>query len=132
MRLNQYQSRLEYRLISQTGPVHEPVFTMSVDVKGKTYEASGPSKRAAKLNVAIKGPLLTKNGKNPVMELNEKRRSLKYVVLKETGRSSAKSFVMQASLQHLAEQTNLCRCQCQSTICSFLNSNCNKVLLCIS
>ncbi|KAM4750677.1 interleukin enhancer-binding factor 3-like isoform 2-T4 [Anableps anableps] len=139
MRLNQYQSRLEYRLISQTGPVHEPVFTMSVDVKGKTYEASGPSKRAAKLNVAIKalkdlglptgleskselsgdtessqksdtaaastaaeevgqGPLLTKNGKNPVMELNEKRRSLKYVVLKETGRSSAKSFVMQVEV----------------------------------
>ncbi|XP_027872562.1 interleukin enhancer-binding factor 3a isoform X1 [Xiphophorus couchianus] len=139
MRLNQYQSRLEYRLISQTGPVHEPVFTMSVDVKGKTYEASGPSKRAAKLNVAIKalkdlglptgleskselsgdtessqksdsaaastasdeigqGPLLTKNGKNPVMELNEKRRSLKYVVLKETGRSSAKSFIMQVEV----------------------------------
>lgn len=58
MRLNQYQSRLEYRLISQTGPVHEPVFTMSVDVKGKTYEASGPSKRAAKLNVAIKVKLI--------------------------------------------------------------------------
>lgn len=54
MRLNQYQTRLEYRLVSQTGPVHEPVFTMSVEVKGKTYEASGPSKRAAKLNVAIK------------------------------------------------------------------------------
>ncbi|XP_015248851.1 PREDICTED: interleukin enhancer-binding factor 3-like isoform X2 [Cyprinodon variegatus] len=138
MRLNQYQPRLEYHLVSQTGPVHEPVFTMSVEVKGKTYEASGPSKRAAKLNVAIKalkdlglptglesksessgdsdsqkadtagpsttaeevgqGPLLTKNGKNPVMELNEKRRSLKYVVLKETGRSSAKSFVMQVEV----------------------------------
>ncbi|KAM4594364.1 interleukin enhancer-binding factor 3-like [Fundulus diaphanus] len=139
MRLNQYQSRLEYRLVSQTGPVHEPMFTISVDVKGKTYEASGPSKRVAKLNVAIKalkdlglptglesksessgdadssqksdsaassttpeeivqGPLLTKNGKNPVMELNEKRRSLKYVVLKETGRSSAKSFVMEVEV----------------------------------
>lgn len=42
-----------------------------------------------------------------MMELNEKRRSLKYVVLKETGRSSAKSFVMQVSQQHHAVQTNI-------------------------
>lgn len=54
MRLNQYRPGLEYRLISQSGPVHEPVFTMAVDLNGKTYEATGPSKRAAKLNVATK------------------------------------------------------------------------------
>lgn len=54
MRLNQYRPGLEYRLTSQTGPVHEPVFTMAVDLNGKTYEATGPSKRAAKLNVATK------------------------------------------------------------------------------
>lgn len=54
MRLNQYKPGLVYRLISQTGPVHEPVFTMAVDFSGKTYEATGPSKRAAKLNVANK------------------------------------------------------------------------------
>lgn len=58
MRLNQYKRGLEYRLTSQTGPVHEPVFTMLVDVNGKTYEATGPSKKAAKLNVATKARLV--------------------------------------------------------------------------
>ena len=57
MRLNQYRPGLDYRLTSQTGPVHEPVFTMAVDLNGKTYEATGPSKRAAKLNVATKARL---------------------------------------------------------------------------
>lgn len=58
MRLNQYRPGLDYRLTSQTGPVHEPVFTMAVDLNGKTYEATGPSKRAAKLNVATKASLV--------------------------------------------------------------------------
>ncbi|TMS23211.1 Interleukin enhancer-binding factor 3-like protein [Larimichthys crocea] len=141
MRLNQYRPGLEYRLTSQTGPVHEPVFTMAVDLNGKTYEATGPSKRAAKLNVATKvlqdlglptgsesktesggdtegslesvkasstasttsedsgqGPILTKHGKNPVMELNEKRRSLKYELSAETGGSHEKCFVMEVEV----------------------------------
>lgn len=141
MRLNQYRPGLEYRLLSQTGPVHEPVFTMAVDLNGKTYEATGPSKRAAKLNVATKvlqdlglptgsepksdssgdvegplesvkaastasttsedsgqGPILTKHGKNPVMELNEKRRSLKYELSAETGGSHEKCFVMEVEV----------------------------------
>uniref|UniRef100_H3D3D3 Interleukin enhancer binding factor 3a n=1 Tax=Tetraodon nigroviridis TaxID=99883 RepID=H3D3D3_TETNG len=147
MRLNQYKRGLEYRLTSQTGPVHEPVFTMVVDVNGKTYEATGPSKKAAKLNVATKvlldlglptgsetksesvaeaesqsddstipasttsenvrslafqqssqGPILTKNGKNPVMELNEKRRSLKYELSEETGGSHEKCFIMEVEV----------------------------------
>ncbi|XP_039651104.1 interleukin enhancer-binding factor 3-like isoform X2 [Perca fluviatilis] len=141
MRLNQYRPGLEYRLTSQTGPVHEPVFTMAVDVNGKTYESTGPSKRAAKLNVATKalqdlglptgseskaetisdvegtqelvkaastasttsddsgqGPILTKHGKNPVMELNEKRRSLKYALSAETGGSHEKCFVMEVEV----------------------------------
>lgn len=135
MRLNQYRPGLAYRLTSQTGPVHEPVFTMAVDFNGKTYEATGPSKRSAKINVATKvlqdlglstgpaesnnsnggqeggkgsatatseegglGPLLTKNGKNPVMELNEKRRSLKYELSAETGGSHEKCFVIQVEV----------------------------------
>ncbi|KAK5926999.1 hypothetical protein CgunFtcFv8_022528 [Champsocephalus gunnari] len=141
MRLNQYRPGLEYRLTSQTGPVHEPVFTMAVDVNEKTYESTGPSKRAAKLNVATKalqdlglptgaeskvepivevegtkevvkaastasnasdesaqGPILTKHGKNPVMELNEKRRSLKYELSAETGGSHEKCFVMEVAV----------------------------------
>lgn len=41
------------------------------------------------------GPILTKNGKNPVMELNEKRRSLKYELSEETGGSHEKCFIME-------------------------------------
>lgn len=54
MRLNQLKPGLQYKLVSQTGPVHVPVFTMAVEVDGKTFEASGPSKRTAKLHVAVK------------------------------------------------------------------------------
>uniref|UniRef100_A0A3Q3BGY7 Interleukin enhancer binding factor 3a n=1 Tax=Kryptolebias marmoratus TaxID=37003 RepID=A0A3Q3BGY7_KRYMA len=143
MRLNHYNPRLEYRLVSQTGPIHVPVFKMAVDLNGKTYEATGPSKRAAKLNVAAKvlqdlglptgmkakpdsggsgggsggtqkpaeaksqtanseptgqGHILTKNGKNPVMELNEKRRKLKYEVTKHKGNNREKCFVIQVEV----------------------------------
>ncbi|XP_010871143.2 interleukin enhancer-binding factor 3a isoform X2 [Esox lucius] len=137
MRLNQHKPGLRYRLTGQTGPVHVPVFTMSVEVDGKEYEASGPSKRSAKLHLAVKvlqelglptgpdvkadpgeeggasvssvtsdasvatdenGPILTKHGKNPVMELNEKRRSLKYELSAETGGSHDKCFIMQVEV----------------------------------
>lgn len=54
MRLNQLKPGLQYKLVSQTGPVHVPVFTMAVEVDGTTFEASGPSKRTAKLHVAVK------------------------------------------------------------------------------
>jgi len=54
MRLNQIRPGLQYRLLSQSGPVHAPVFTMSVDLDGTIYEASGSSKKTAKLHVAVK------------------------------------------------------------------------------
>lgn len=54
MRLNQIHPGLQYRLLSQSGPVHAPVFTMSVDIQGNTYQATGNSKRTAKLQVALK------------------------------------------------------------------------------
>uniref|UniRef100_A0A673XIX0 Spermatid perinuclear RNA-binding protein-like n=1 Tax=Salmo trutta TaxID=8032 RepID=A0A673XIX0_SALTR len=154
IRLNQVHPGLQYKLLSQSGPVHAPVFTMSVDIHGTVYEASGASKKTAKLQVALKvlqalgypadfdvdldslsadersdgegrnrrsdrndrmstsssrnsvtstdsrapGPLLTAGGKNPVMELNEKRRGLKYDLLSETGSSYDKRFIMEASL----------------------------------
>ncbi|XP_040047521.1 interleukin enhancer-binding factor 3 homolog isoform X2 [Gasterosteus aculeatus] len=161
MRLNQLKPGLQYKLISQTGPIHVPVFTMAVEVDGKAFEASGPSKRTAKLHVAVKvlqdmglptgvelkaaetvkceevvvavpvedvkpviipieappatgtanaanadatenarqqGPILTKHGKNPVMELNEKRRGLKYELISETGGSHDKRFVMEVAI----------------------------------
>lgn len=54
MRLNQIHPGLQYRLLSQSGPVHAPVFTMSVDIQGSSYQATGNSKRTAKLQVALK------------------------------------------------------------------------------
>ena len=54
MRLNQVHPGLHYKLLSQSGPVHTPVFTMSVDVQGTVHEASGCSKKTAKLKVALK------------------------------------------------------------------------------
>lgn len=54
LKLNKMRPGLLYRLVSQTGPVHMPVFTMAVDIDGVTYEASGPSKRLAKLRVSQK------------------------------------------------------------------------------
>uniref|UniRef100_A0A3Q3LVT9 Spermatid perinuclear RNA-binding protein n=1 Tax=Mastacembelus armatus TaxID=205130 RepID=A0A3Q3LVT9_9TELE len=153
MRLNQIRPGLQYRLLSQSGPVHAPVFTMSVDLDGTIYEASGSSKKTAKLHVAVKvlqamgyptgfdsdldpmssdeksdgegksetsshnsnnpthssdssntlevrtqGPILTPSGKNPVMELNEKRRGLKYELISESGGSHDKRFVMEVEV----------------------------------
>ncbi|XP_076875170.1 spermatid perinuclear RNA-binding protein isoform X2 [Brachyhypopomus gauderio] len=153
MRLNQIRPGLQYKLLSQSGPVHAPVFTMSVDVDGSVYEASGSSKKTAKLHVAVKvlqamgyptgfdtdldslsadeksdnegksetsthssnntshstdssntlevrtqGPILTASGKNPVMELNEKRRGLKYELISESGGSHDKRFVMEVEV----------------------------------
>ena len=49
-------------------------------------------------NARQQGPILTKHGKNPVMELNEKRRGLKYELISETGGSHDKRFVMEVSL----------------------------------
>lgn len=47
---------------------------------------------------AHQGPILTKHGKNPVMELNEKRRGLKYELISESGGSHDKRFVMEVSV----------------------------------
>ncbi|XP_035641099.1 spermatid perinuclear RNA-binding protein-like isoform X1 [Oncorhynchus keta] len=157
MSLNQVHPGLHYKLLSQSGPVHTPVFTMSVEVQGTVHEASGSSKKTAKLKVALKvlqalgypagfevdpdslsadersdgegrnhrserndrmstssrsnsvtstdtcesripGPLLTPGGKNPVMELNEKRRGLKYELLSETGGSYDKRFIIEVEV----------------------------------
>ena len=46
----------------------------------------------------VAGPILTKHGKNPVMELNEKRRGLRYELISETGGSHDKRFVMEVEI----------------------------------
>ncbi|KAI4878164.1 hypothetical protein NFI96_010110 [Prochilodus magdalenae] len=192
MKLNQLRPGILYRLVSQTGPDHTPQFTMAIEVDGMSYEATGSSKRGAKLLVAQKalqglglstgsdtktasqsqdtdeapkattttetegdgtggedgaevrtsthsshhltapsgagpfeptekvgldqwspalllevptsnavlqgGPILTKHGKNPVMELNEKRRSLKYEVVAVKGRFNDKIFTIEVEV----------------------------------
>ncbi|XP_062853253.1 interleukin enhancer-binding factor 3a [Trichomycterus rosablanca] len=44
------------------------------------------------------GPILTKQGKNPIMELNEKRRSLKYEVVSVKGRFNDKIFTIEVEV----------------------------------
>lgn len=45
------------------------------------------------------GPILTAGGKNPVMELNEKRRGLKYELISESGSSYDKRFIIEVGKQ---------------------------------
>nr|XP_043871885.1 double-stranded RNA-specific editase 1-like [Solea senegalensis] len=54
VQLNEIKPGLQYKLLSQTGPVHTPVFVMTVEVNGKLFEGSGPTKKKAKLNAAEK------------------------------------------------------------------------------
>ncbi|XP_043916281.1 interleukin enhancer-binding factor 3-like [Protopterus annectens] len=184
MILNNMYPGLRYILIKQTGPDHDLEFTMGINVAGKSYEASGPSKRMAKHCVAVKvledlslpinreyiaeaeidgetffgtgrnkktakahvamsvlkrlysdsdvtptetakeisamvsreagvsntetetmpeapkllGPVFTKNGKNPVLELNDWQKGLKYEVLPESGCCHDKRFIMQVEI----------------------------------
>ncbi|XP_027016575.1 double-stranded RNA-specific editase 1a isoform X1 [Tachysurus fulvidraco] len=54
MQLNEIKPGLQYKLLSQTGPVHAPVFAMSVEVNGQRFEGAGPTKKKAKLSAAEK------------------------------------------------------------------------------
>uniref|UniRef100_A0A8C9CJH5 Adenosine deaminase RNA specific B1 n=1 Tax=Phocoena sinus TaxID=42100 RepID=A0A8C9CJH5_PHOSS len=54
MQLNEIKPGLQYTLLSQTGPVHAPLFVMSVEVNGQVFEGSGPTKKKAKLHAAEK------------------------------------------------------------------------------
>jgi hypothetical protein len=50
--LNELRRNLIYKLESQHGPVHAPVFTMSVIVDGQTYIGRGRSKKIARIEAA--------------------------------------------------------------------------------
>nr|XP_033800502.1 double-stranded RNA-specific editase 1 isoform X2 [Geotrypetes seraphini] len=54
MQLNEIKPGLQYKMMSQTGPVHAPVFVMIVEVNGQAFEGSGPTKKKAKLHAAEK------------------------------------------------------------------------------
>ena len=52
MVLNETIPGLSYNVLSQSGPVHAPTFTISVEIDGQTFTGSGTSKKAARLATA--------------------------------------------------------------------------------
>ncbi|XP_028824517.1 double-stranded RNA-specific editase B2 isoform X2 [Denticeps clupeoides] len=52
VQLNELRPGLQYRVVSQTGPVHAPLFVLAVDVNGLTFEGTGPTKKKAKMRAA--------------------------------------------------------------------------------
>ncbi|KAM9713258.1 double-stranded RNA-specific editase B2 isoform 2-T2 [Menidia menidia] len=52
VQLNELRPGLQYRLVSQTGPVHAPVFSIAVEVNGLSFEGTGPTKKKAKMRAA--------------------------------------------------------------------------------
>ncbi|XP_068104255.1 spermatid perinuclear RNA-binding protein isoform X4 [Hyperolius riggenbachi] len=70
--------------------------TVSSNSSNNTGSSSTDSSNT--LEVRTQGPILTASGKNPVMELNEKRRGLKYELISESGGSHDKRFVMEVEV----------------------------------
>ncbi|XP_064644434.1 double-stranded RNA-specific editase 1-like isoform X2 [Lineus longissimus] len=54
MQLNEIKPGLVFKMVTQSGPVHAPTFTMSVEVNGQTFEGNGTNKRKAKQAAAEK------------------------------------------------------------------------------
>uniref|UniRef100_A0A3P8XBJ7 Adenosine deaminase RNA specific B2 (inactive) n=1 Tax=Esox lucius TaxID=8010 RepID=A0A3P8XBJ7_ESOLU len=52
VQLNELRPGLQYRVVSQTGPVHAPLFSIAVEVNGLTFEGTGPTKKKAKMRAA--------------------------------------------------------------------------------
>ncbi|XP_063062131.1 double-stranded RNA-specific editase B2 [Engraulis encrasicolus] len=52
VQLNELRPGLQYRLVSQTGPVHAPLFAIAVEVNGLSFEGTGPTKKKAKMRAA--------------------------------------------------------------------------------
>ncbi|XP_019632107.1 PREDICTED: LOW QUALITY PROTEIN: double-stranded RNA-specific editase 1-like [Branchiostoma belcheri] len=52
MQLNELRPGLQFKFVSQSGPVHAPEFIMSVEVNGQTFEGRGGTKKKAKLHAA--------------------------------------------------------------------------------
>ncbi|CAH2282092.1 double-stranded RNA-specific editase B2 [Pelobates cultripes] len=52
VQLHELKPDLQYRTVSQTGPVHAPVFSVAVEVNGLTFEGTGPTKKKAKMRAA--------------------------------------------------------------------------------
>ncbi|MGH0136726.1 UNVERIFIED_CONTAM: hypothetical protein FKN15_062357 [Acipenser sinensis] len=80
------------------GPgLHDPCEKELTDTLSKMTAQQGEDITQS-AQVRTQGPILTASGKNPVMELNEKRRGLKYELISESGGSHDKRFVMEVEV----------------------------------
>ena len=52
MLLHELMPNVEYRFVKQNGPIHKPVFTMSVDISQHTFEGMGKTKKEARMMAA--------------------------------------------------------------------------------
>ncbi|KAK0142615.1 Double-stranded RNA-specific editase B2 [Merluccius polli] len=52
VQLNELRPGLQYQMVSKTGPVHAPLFSIVVEVNGLHFEGQGPTKQQAKLRAA--------------------------------------------------------------------------------
>ncbi|KAF7654208.1 hypothetical protein LDENG_00072550, partial [Lucifuga dentata] len=52
VQLNELRPGLRYEIVSKTGPLHAPVFSVGVEVNGLHFEGRGPTKKQAKLRAA--------------------------------------------------------------------------------
>lgn len=50
--LNEMRPGLRYSIMSKTGPLHAPVFSVGVEVNGFHFEGQGPTKKQAKMRAA--------------------------------------------------------------------------------
>ena len=54
MLLHELRQNVEYRFVSQSGPIHRPIFTMCVDINEHKFEGSGKTKKLARMQAAEK------------------------------------------------------------------------------
>ena len=54
MQINELKPGLQFVFVGQTGPVHAPNFTMTVEFNGVVFEGAGNSKKKSKLDAAEK------------------------------------------------------------------------------
>lgn len=52
VQLNELRPGLQYEIMSKTGPLHAPVFSVGVEVNGLHFEGRGPTKKQAKMRAA--------------------------------------------------------------------------------
>nr|XP_046263915.1 double-stranded RNA-specific editase B2-like isoform X2 [Scatophagus argus] len=52
VQLNELRPGLQYEVLSKTGPLHAPVFSVGVEVNGFRFEGQGPTKKQAKMRAA--------------------------------------------------------------------------------